>query len=75
MKEILKYQDDIVTSPRGGKLPVDLILGDDVSEEVYESSSSLASDSDEPIYDETLLQDLFYKNKVSCMKCPLLLLT
>ena len=66
MREILQNEvDDVmVTSAQESKLPVDLILDDDddVSDAMYNSTSSLASD--DLIYDETLLQDLFYTNKV-----------
>ena len=59
--------DDLEVITKDSKLPIDLILQN--SEEKlmfdYNSTSSVGSDSDDPVYDETLLQDLFYVNKVS----------
>ena len=68
-KEILKFSetDDLEVITRDSKLPIDLILqnSDEKLMFGYNSTSSVGSDSDDPVYDDTLLQDLFYANEVS----------
>ena len=68
-KEILKFSetDDFEVITKDSKLPIDLILqnSDEKLMFGYNSTSSVGSDSDDPVYDDTLLQDLFYVNEVS----------
>ena len=64
-KEILKFdevEDTTFTKPDISS--IDLVACDDDIELLYESRSSIGSESDDPMHDETLLQDLFYVNKV-----------
>ena len=64
-KEILKFdkvEDTTLTKPDISS--IDLVACDDDIELLYESRSSIGSESDDPMHDETLLQDLFYVNKV-----------
>ena len=64
-KEILKFdeaEDTALTKP--GISSIDLVACDDDVELLYDSRSSIGSESDDPMHDETLLQDLFYVNKV-----------
>ena len=64
-KEILKFdevEDTTLTKPDISS--IDLVACDDDIELLCESRSSIGSESDDPMHDETLLQDLFYVNKV-----------
>ena len=65
-KEILKFdEEDTILGQPDISFPV--VPCDDDIDLLYESRSSVGSESDDPIRDETLLQDLFYVAKV----CPL----
>lgn len=69
-KEILKFDEGDESEPisEDPSLPIDLILQDDEDEEklIYDcySTSDAGSDSDDPEYDDTLLRDLFFTDKV-----------
>jgi hypothetical protein len=59
-KEILKFgeaDDTMLVKPDVSIVPSDTEL-------LYESGSSIESESDDPLHDDTLLQDLFYVNEV-----------
>jgi hypothetical protein len=64
-KEILKFdeEDTMVDQP---DMSFPSVSCDEDIELLYESEGSVGSESDDPMRDETLLQDLFYVTKVCC---------
>jgi hypothetical protein len=61
-KEILEFHQEGHTTL--AKPDISFAACDDDIELLCESRSSIGSESDDLIHDETLLQDLFYVNKV-----------
>ena len=63
-KEILEFHEEGHTTLAKPDISFDITACDDDIELLCESRSSIGSESDDLIHDETLLQDLFYVNKV-----------
>ena len=62
-KEILKFDEEEDTILGQPDISFPVVPCDDDIDILYESRSSVGSESDDPICDETLLQDLFYVAK------------